>query len=62
MKKNKRIWLPAILLVLILAMSVLFCSCNKTDGPGNGTSSGADESTAEPESTTLDLVKNGEIG
>lgn len=61
MKKNKRIWLPAILLVLILAMSVLFCSCNKTDGPGNGTSSGADESTAEPESTTLDLVKNGEI-
>ena len=60
MKTNKKLWLAALMLVLALTMSLLFCSCDKTstDVPAD---SSDDVTTSEPESTSFDIIKDGKI-
>lgn len=59
MKTNKRLWLPVVVLALMLAMSVLFCSCQKTPVEPPDTS---DEVTTEaPLPESYDVIKDGKI-
>ncbi len=58
MKKNKKLWLAA-LLVLALAMSLVLCSCKPTQGDPDASS--GDESTNAPESPVFNVVKDGKI-
>lgn len=62
MKTNKRLWLTAALLAMLLALSMVFCSCQPTD-PKDPTDSTAasDETTADPLPESYDIVKDGEI-
>lgn len=63
MKNNKRLWLAATLLAMLLALSMVFCSCKPQDpqDPIDTTEAPSDETTAEPLPESYDLVKNGEI-
>ncbi len=62
MKTNKKLWLTAAVLAMLLALSMVFCSCQPTD-PKDPTDStdASDETTADPLPESYDIVKDGEI-
>ncbi len=62
MKTTKRLWLPALLLAILLIMSFSLCSCDEELPEDPTVTTGAeDETTAVPESTSLDIIKDGKI-
>lgn len=59
MKTNKRLWLPVAVIALLLAMSVLFCSCN--NDPGKVEETTGEITTEAPVTQSYDVVKDGKI-